>query len=133
MLAALVAAGLKDKLVIVHCDLGEMEWEPMHSWIVENSFGVEVHVVKTKEDFFELCERYNRLPSGQARFCTSELKTAPATQFVRDYCKEHGLTNVVEALGLRAEESPLHAKKSEIEDRKIFIDQNNRKAGTETW
>jgi 3'-phosphoadenosine 5'-phosphosulfate sulfotransferase (PAPS reductase)/FAD synthetase len=129
MLAALITAGLKDKLVIIHCDLGEMEWEPMHDWIVENSFGVEVHVVKSKEDFFELSRRYNRLPSGQARFCTSDLKTAPATQFVRDYCKTHGLTNVVEALGLRAEESPMRAKKEEMETRKIFIDTNNRKAG----
>lgn len=129
MLAALVAAGLKDKLVIVHCDLGEMEWEPMHNWIHENSFGVEVHVVKAKEDFFELCYRYNRLPSGQARFCTSELKTAPATQFVREYCKTHGLTNVVEALGLRAEESPLRAKKTELETRSIFLDTQDRKAG----
>jgi len=101
----------------------------MHDWITSTGFGLDVHVVRAKETFFELCKKYERLPSGQARFCTSELKTAPATQFVREYCAAHGLTNVVVALGLRAEESPLRAKKKEFEVRKIFKDTENRAAG----
>ncbi len=129
MLAALVAAGLKEKLVIIHCDLGEMEWEPMHDWIASTSFGLEVHVVRATEDFFQLCRRFDRLPSGLARFCTSELKTVPAVEFVRNYCAAHGLTNVVEALGLRAEESPLRAKKNAYERRNILKDTADRSAG----
>lgn len=118
MLAALVAAGLKEKLVIVHADLGEMEWEPMHDWIVKNSFGIEVQVIKPDLDFFELCEKYKRLPSGLARFCTSELKTNPINKWIKKYCSEHGLTRVVSAIGLRAEESPLRAKKQAVTDSK---------------
>lgn len=112
MLAAVVAAGLKDKCIIVHADLGEMEWEPMHNWIEQNSFGIEVVVVKPELDFFELCRKYKRLPSGLARFCTSELKTNPINRWIKAYCAEHNLTNVVSAIGLRAQESKIRAKKS---------------------
>ena len=114
MMAELIAAGLKDKLVLVHADLGEMEWEPMHNWISENSFGVELVVIKPTLSFFELCRKYKRLPSGLARFCTSELKTNPINKWIKKYCAENNLTNVVSVLGLRAEESPLRAKKLAI-------------------
>jgi 3'-phosphoadenosine 5'-phosphosulfate sulfotransferase (PAPS reductase)/FAD synthetase len=114
MLAALVSAGLKDKLLIVHSDLGEMEWEPMHQWIEATSFGVPVVVVKPDLDFFELCRKYKRLPSGLARFCTSELKTNPINRWIKRYCAEQGFTHVVSCLGLRAEESPLRAKKQAL-------------------
>lgn len=114
MLAWLIAQGYKDKLVIVHADLGEMEWEPMHDWIEANSFGVPVHVVQGDLTFFELCRKYKRLPSGLARFCTSELKTRPCEQFMKQYCKERGITKAISALGIRAEESPSRAKKGEF-------------------
>jgi len=114
MLAKLIRMGLKEKLVIVHADLGEMEWEPMHDWIVENSFGVPVHVVKGDLDFFELCRKYKRLPSGLARFCTSDLKTAPCEKFMREYCEARGITKAISTLGLRAEESKARAKKGEF-------------------
>jgi 3'-phosphoadenosine 5'-phosphosulfate sulfotransferase (PAPS reductase)/FAD synthetase len=69
--------------------------------------------VKAKESFFDLCYRYKRIPSGMARFCTSELKTRPCEEFIRNYCKQHGFTKVISALGIRAEESPSRAKKGE--------------------
>ena len=56
MLARLVALGFQGKLVIVHSDLGEMEWEPMHAFIESNSFGLPVTVVKPDLTFFELQE-----------------------------------------------------------------------------
>lgn len=42
MLAYLMTIGFTGKMVIVHADLGEMEWEPMHDFISQNSFGFEV-------------------------------------------------------------------------------------------
>jgi 3'-phosphoadenosine 5'-phosphosulfate sulfotransferase (PAPS reductase)/FAD synthetase len=114
MLAYLVRLGLRSKIVIVHADLGEMEWEPMHDWIVANSFGCPVHVVRSDLDFFELCRKYKRLPSGQARFCTSELKTRPCEMFMKKYCQEHGITRAISALGIRRQESPSRAKKGEF-------------------
>ena len=118
MLAKLVKDGYKDKIVIVHADLGEMEWEPMHNWIEKNSFGCSVHVVKSELGFFELCRKYGRLPSGVARFCTSELKTRPCEKFMSDYCKKNEITKAISALGIRREESPARAKKGEFEAKK---------------
>jgi DNA sulfur modification protein DndC len=115
MLARLIDMGLKEKLVIIHADLGEMEWEPMHTWIEENSFGLPVNVVKSELGFFELCRKYGRLPSGQARFCTSDLKTVPCERFMKKYCQERGITKAISALGIRAEESPSRAKKGEYQ------------------
>lgn len=110
MLAKLIKMGLKDKLVILHADLGEMEWEPMHDWIESISFGLPVHVVKGAIGFFDLCRKYKRLPSGLARFCTNELKTAPCERLMRDYCKKHGFTKAISALGIRADESKKRAE-----------------------
>ena len=114
MLAKLIKMGLKKKMVIIHADLGEMEWEPMHDWIKKNSFGLPVNVVKSELSFFDLCRKYKRLPSGQARFCTSTLKTAPCEKFMREYCKQHGITKAISALGIRADESPSRAKMEPI-------------------
>jgi len=111
MLAALIRLGLKDKLVLVHSDLGEMEWEPMHHWIEANSFGLPCHVVSAELDFFELARKYKRLPSGQQQFCTDHLKTKPITKFIHDYMSAHGITTAINATGMRAEESKRRADK----------------------
>ena len=114
MMAQLIRLGFKDKLVVVHADLGEMEWEPMHDWIEQISFGLPVNVVRGDLDFFELCRKYKRLPSGQARFCTNLLKTVPCENFMKAYCEKHGITKAVSALGIRAEESGNRAKMETI-------------------
>lgn len=112
MLAYIMRQGFTGRVVLVHSDLGEMEWEPMHGFITANGFGCELHVVKPAQDFFELCRRFARLPSGVARFCTSELKTAPIARFIKAYMKAHGFTRGINAIGIRAEESPSRAKKN---------------------
>ena len=45
-LAVLKRMGLLHKVVIVHSDLGEMEWEEMRPWIEKNSFGILCNVVQ---------------------------------------------------------------------------------------
>jgi DNA sulfur modification protein DndC len=119
MFAALVRQGLGSKLVVVHSDLGEMEWEPMKPFIETNCLGRGVHVVEPEIGFFELCRKYDRLPSGLARFCTSELKTRPIGKWIHDYCAKHGITKAVNAIGIRAEESPARAKKSPLTRSKL--------------
>jgi 3'-phosphoadenosine 5'-phosphosulfate sulfotransferase (PAPS reductase)/FAD synthetase len=111
LLAALIRLGLRDKLVVVHADLGEMEWEPMHEWIESNAFGLPVHVVRAELDFFTLADKHKRLPSGMQQFCTDHLKTKPITQFIHRYMGANGLTHVINATGMRAEESKRRAGK----------------------
>lgn len=120
-LMELSQVGFCGRLVVVHSDLGEMEWEPMHDFIKKNAFGFEVHVVQPKLSFFDLCRKYLRLPSGQARFCTDQLKTQPIKWFIRDYCVQHGITRAVNCIGIRSEESPSRAKKSPWRDSKVSL------------
>ena len=111
MLAQLVRLGLKDKIVLVHADLGDMEWEEMKPWISSISFGLDVNVVEAELDFFALARKYKRLPSGQQQFCTDFLKTKPIGVFIHDYMYENNLTTAINATGMRADESKRRAKK----------------------
>jgi len=113
MLAHLVKLGLKDKCVVVHADMGDMEWEPMHNWIESISFGLPVNVVKSDMDFFSMVRKYQRLPSGQNQFCTDFLKLQPIAAFIHEYMTKHGLTKAINATGVRADESPSRKKKIE--------------------
>lgn len=129
MLAYLVKIGFGGKIVVIHSDLGEMEWEPMHDFISKNAFGIEVVVVKPKLSFFELCLKYDRLPSGMARFCTSELKTRPIGDWILDYCKTNGIKTAINAMGIRAEESLSRSKKIPLKLSKL----SRVKIGLEIW
>lgn len=114
MLAQLVRLGLKDKIVLVHADLGEMEWEEMKPWIELNSYGLKCNVVKSDFTFDSLARHYGRLPSGMQQFCTDFLKTKPITKFIHDYMYKHGLTKAINATGMRASESKRRAKKKPL-------------------
>ena len=105
MLAKLIRLGFRHKIVIVHADLGEMEWEPMHQFIEKNSFGLPVFVVKSEMDFFEMVRKYKRLPSGQQQFCTDFLKIKPIGAFIHDYMSKNGLRTAINCTGMRGEES----------------------------
>lgn len=111
MLASLKRLGLLHKVVIVHADLGGMEWEPMHHWIEQNSFGLPVHVVKQDYDFFQMVESWGYFPRSDAQFCTKELKTLPITKFIHDYLYKYNLKTAINVTGMRGEESPRRARK----------------------
>lgn len=115
MLAALVRLGFKDKIVLVHSDLGEMEWEPMHHWIEKNSYNLPLHVVKSEMTFFDMVRKYKRLPSGMNQFCTHFLKVKPIEAFIHDYMTRHNLKTAINATGMRAEESKRRAEKESFE------------------
>jgi len=102
---------IQGKVIIVHSDLGAMEWEPMENWIIKNSMGYEFHVVESEMDFFEMCRKYKRLPSGMQQFCTDFLKVKPIGAFIHDYMYKHNLKTAINVTGMRAEESKRRAKK----------------------
>lgn len=91
-------------IVVVHSDLGEMEWEPMGPWI-EAITHHPLHIVEANETFFELCLRTGRLPSGNQQYCTDFLKTKPICEFIHQYMNKHGYDIGINATGMRAEES----------------------------
>ena len=113
-LAVLARLNLLHKTVIVHSDLGEMEWEPMHNFIEKNSFGIPVHIVRANESFFDLCRRTGRLPSGMQQYCTDVLKTQPIKEFIHTHMTANGYKIAVNVTGMRAEESKRCAGKCEF-------------------
>lgn len=115
MLGLLIQLGFKDRLVIVHSDLGDMEWEPMTDWIKKNSFDLPVHTITPNLDFFDLCRKRKRLPSGMAQFCTNELKTVPINNWIKEYCKRNNITRAISAIGIRAEESKRRSTQANFE------------------
>lgn len=125
LLAVLVRYGLKDKIVIIHSDLGDMEWEEMHHWIEQNSFGIPVNVTRADENFDEMVRRLNRIPSNKHQFCTDNLKIKPIDEWIHNYMNKHGMKVGVNVTGIRGEESEKRAKKpifdiSEMNHPKLF-------------
>jgi len=137
LLHALVPA---DQLVVVHADLGDIEWDGVQEHIRATVFQ-EVNVVRavwkdgTPKDLLSQVERRYQArpdvpcwPSSSTRFCTSDLKRDPIHKFIRQDLKARGSLLGVNATGLRAEESPARAKRPTLE-----LNKRLSKAGREVY
>jgi DNA sulfur modification protein DndC len=98
------------QLVIVHADLGRVEWPGVLDHIVLNSTH-EVNVVSAKKDLLGMVEKRGMWPSAAYRQCTSDLKRGPIFLFIRHDMKKRGSTIAINCMGLRAAESTARAKK----------------------
>lgn len=122
MFAYLTAHVPADQIVVVHADLGEVEWAGVQDHIRSQIGGFDLNVVRAGKTFFQMVERRHATlqaagkdtppwPSASTRQCTSDLKRGPVAKFTRHYVKESGHALVVNCLGLRAEESSARAKR----------------------
>lgn len=103
-----------EQLVIVHADLGEVEWPGVQDHIRRYSQH-NVNVVKAGKTFLEMVEKRGKWPSAAYRQCTSDLKRGPIFKFIRNDLKAKGKTIAVNCMGLRAQESNSRAKKQSFE------------------
>ena len=108
----------KGQLIIIHAHLPEVEWEGNLEHIKKYADCHPVVEVKANKTFFQMVE--NRFknrpevpswPSASTRQCTSDLKRGPIQKFINNYSLKNGFKEVVNCIGLRAEESPGRAKK----------------------
>ncbi|MFE8701117.1 phosphoadenosine phosphosulfate reductase family protein [Cytobacillus sp. FJAT-54145] len=100
-----------DQIVVVHADLGEVEWLGVQDHIRTNTHH-EVHVVRAGKTFLEMVENRGMWPSAAYRQCTSDLKRGPIFKFIRNDLKQRNATIAVNCMGLRAQESSSRAKKN---------------------
>jgi 3'-phosphoadenosine 5'-phosphosulfate sulfotransferase (PAPS reductase)/FAD synthetase len=114
--------GIKDRIVVVHCDLGRVEWDGTRELAERQAqaYGLRFEVVRNENwaDLLERIEAHGKFPGRNTRFCTSEFKTGQArrlaTALVRED-KANGLTRagrqvrILNCLGIRAQESPNRA------------------------
>ena len=125
-----------DQILVIHAHLPEVEWEGIEAHINDTCEGVEIRVVTAidkngnEKRLLQMVEDKKRFPSPSCRQCTSDLKRGPIEKAVRHYLKETGRQNlqIVQCLGLRAEESSSRAKKPVLE-----FSERNSKAGRQWW
>lgn len=100
------------QLVIVHADLGPVEWRGALDHIHATTAGEPVHVCSSRRTLLQMIEERGMFPSPKQRQCTSDLKRGPIERTIRHILAENpqfgGL--VVNCMGMRAEESPNRAK-----------------------
>lgn len=106
-----------DQLVVVHADLGEIEWHGVQDHI-KATVDHPLNVVSSHKSFFDMVRHRARTrpdvppwPSSATRQCTSDLKRNPIQKFIRADMKRRGATIALNCMGLRAEESPARSKK----------------------
>lgn len=114
------------RLVAVHADLGRVEWEGTRELAEDqvNRYGLRFEVISRPQgDLLDQIEDRGKFPSNSARYCTSDHKTGQVskvmTALVREIHQAEGSTarqvRILNCLGLRAEESPVRAKKPSFE------------------
>lgn len=119
--------GIPDhRIVVVHADLGEVEWHGVQDHIratVRHPVNIVQAVkqdgtVKTLlgmvENRFQTRPDAPSWPSSAYRQCTSDLKRGPIQKFIRRHMKAARATVAINAMGLRAEESSARAKRAEV-------------------
>jgi 3'-phosphoadenosine 5'-phosphosulfate sulfotransferase (PAPS reductase)/FAD synthetase len=116
---ALLAAeqGVSDRLVVVHADLGRVEWKGTRELAETQArhYGLRFEVVaRGQNDLLDHIEARGMFPSSEARYCTSDHKRGPIRKLMTALVRELSLdrpARILNCMGLRAQESPARAKK----------------------
>ena len=100
-----------ERIVVVHADLGKVEWQGVQDHI-RATISHELQVVRAGKTFFDLVRHRAKtypdvpaFPGARRRQCTSDLKRDPIQKFIRRDMNARGATLAVNCIGLRAEES----------------------------
>lgn len=121
--------GVESRVVVVHCDLGRVEWKGTKELTLEQArrYGLRTEVASREQgDLLAQVKQRKKWPGAAQRYCTSDHKRGPThrvyTKLVREMRSRwiaEGAplrpVRVLEVLGIRAEESPKRAKMSPIE------------------
>ena len=127
------AAGVEDRVVVLHNDLGEVEWPGTAELAQEQAehYGFRFEMRHREQGLLldQIRARHYKLrdkgdtttpawPSSAARYCTSDQKRGPARKLITQLVSELGLdrqARVLYCLGIRAQESSGRAKKPALE------------------
>jgi len=112
-------AGVRDRIVVVHADLGRVEWEGVRELAEQQAkhYDLRFEVVKREQgDLLDAIEKRGMWPSSVTRYCTSDHKRDPVKRVVTQLTREkwdkqkRRPIRILNCIGLRAEESPKRAK-----------------------
>ncbi|WP_445517281.1 phosphoadenosine phosphosulfate reductase domain-containing protein [Streptomyces sp. NEAU-174] len=112
-------AGVLDRIVALHCDLGRVEWSgtrqlaELHA--LHYGLDFEVRSRNEKGDLLDQVAERQMWPSADVRYCTAYHKRELARQLIRSWDALYALSwrrgIVLDCLGIRAAESSKRAKK----------------------
>lgn len=112
------AQGVRDRVVVVHCDLGRVEWQGTAALAEEQArhYGLRYEVVSRPQgDLLTHVEQRGLWPSSAARYCTSEHKRGQVEKLFTQLTRESALdrpVRILNCMGLRAQESTERAKRA---------------------
>ena len=138
-------AGVTDRLVAVHCDLGRIEWSgtPELAHAQAAHYGIPFTVVRrTGGDLLDYVAKRGKWPSSTARYCTSDFKRGPVRTLMTKLANAfHGGPHagtgkasatrpcrILNCMGHRAAESPARAKAASF-----HLDHQNHRRIVYTW
>lgn len=112
-----------DRVVVVHCDLGRVEWKGTRQLAEEHArhYGVRFEVVSRPQgDLLTHVEQRGMWPSPQQRYCTSDHKRGQVDKLFTKLTRE--LPNgrrcrILNCMGIRGQESPERAKRAPFVER----------------
>lgn len=120
-----------EQLVVIHADLGDVEWSGNRTHILDTIGSLELITCRNpNKDLLSMVEARGMWPSVGQRQCTSDLKRGPIETAIRRHLAAHPEYNglVVSCMGIRAAESPARSKQ-----RDFRYSPRNSKAGREWW
>lgn len=113
-------AGVPDeRIVVVHCDLGRVEWPGTRELAEEHTrhYGYRFEVVSRRHgDLLEHVERMGFWPRSSTRYCTSDHKRDQVARLLTRLTAEAigavkgRAVRILQCLGIRAAESPARSK-----------------------
>jgi len=129
------AAGVRDRIVVVHADLGRIEWPGTRELAERQAqhYGVRFEVVRRKgSDLLGRIEERGMFPDARNRWCTSDFKRTPVSTVITRLVAEQprSFTWVLNCMGLRADESSARAKKLPFENDARL---SNGRRRVDTW
>lgn len=120
------AAGVSDRIVVVHADLGDAEWDGVPQLAAEHAahYGLRFELVgraragKT-ETILERVAQRGKWPDAARRWCTSDHKRGPIRTLMTQLSAELRESGqaldrpvaLLNVMGLRAEESPARSRR----------------------
>ncbi len=114
-----------NQIVSIHADLGECEWDGTedHARGIAEAYGVDFHVTKAlnkegeEKQLLDYVDQRGKFMDKANRFCTSDWKRGPIRRAINKLRRDGKITTpyVLNAMGMRAEESIERAKLETIE------------------
>lgn len=123
-----------DQLLIVHADLGAVEWAGAVGHILATTDGERLVTCQAARGLLQMVEARGKFPSPQQRQCTSDLKRGPIERTIRAITRERKSKGVpawglvVNCMGMRAQESSSRKKLPAFK-----FSERNSKAGREWY